>query len=228
MQLARMHRGDVQIKKSKSNSNAERATFFDISALKTEIFGPLSLQLFAGECVSIRGKSGTGKSVFLRAIVDLDPNEGSVMLDGVKRANIPAFEWRRMVMLVPAESGWWADCVGEHFEDTAAAKILLNTLALPLDVLDWQVSRLSTGERQRLSIARALSLKPRILLLDEPTAALDPQATEFVEEIMRQQMAAGVSIILITHDEAQAHRMAHRSYVLESNSLVLDAGGGSQ
>ena len=202
--------------------------FFDISALKTEIFGPFSLRLSTGECVSIRGKSGTGKSVFLRAIADLDPNKGAVMLDGVKRADIPAFEWRRMVMFVPAESGWWADRVGEHFDDIDAAKELLDTLALPVEVLDWQVSRLSTGERQRLAITRALSLSPKVLLLDEPTAALDPQATGFVETIMRQQIAAGVSIILVTHDEAQAHRMAHRSYVLENNSLVLDVKGGSQ
>ncbi len=202
--------------------------FLDISALKTDIFGPLSLQLTAGECVSIRGKSGTGKSVFLRAISDLDPNEGSVMLDGANRANIPAFEWRRKVMLVPAESGWWADRVGEHFENTAAAKKLMNILALQVEVLDWQVSRLSTGERQRLAIARALSLSPKILLLDEPTAALDPQATGFVESIMRQQMSAGVSIILVTHDEAQAHRMADRSFVLENNSLVLDGQGGTK
>ncbi len=202
--------------------------FFDISALKTDIFGPLSLQLDAGECVSIRGKSGTGKSVFLRAIADLDPNDGSVMLGDIKRVIIPAFEWRRIVMLLPAESGWWADRVGEHFEDAAAAKKLLDILALPVEVLDWQVSRLSTGERQRLAIARALSLSPKVLLLDEPTAALDPQATEFVETIMRQQMVAGVSIILVTHDEAQAHRMAHRSYVLENNSLVLEDQDGLQ
>ncbi len=200
----------------------------DILALKTNIFGPLSLQLNAGECVSIRGKSGTGKSVFLRAIADLDPNEGTVMLDGISRSDIPAFKWRRKVMLVPAESGWWADNVGEHFEDAAAAKELLETLALPAEVLDWQVSRLSTGERQRLAIARAFSLVPKVLLLDEPTAALDPQATGFVETIMRQQMAVGVSIILVTHDEAQAHRMAHRSYILENNSLVLDNQGSSQ
>lgn len=206
------------------NAPPALSPFLDISALKTDIFGPLSLQLGAGECVSIRGKSGTGKSVFLRAIADLDPNEGSVILGGVMRANLPAFEWRRMVMLVPAESGWWADRVGEHFEDVAAAKNLLDILALPVEVLDWQVSRLSTGERQRLAIARALSLAPKVLLLDEPTAALDPQATEFVETIMRQQMTTGVSIILVTHDEAQAHRIAHRSYVLENNSLIQDDG----
>jgi len=198
------------------------SAFFNVSALKTNIFGPLSLQLNAGECASIRGKSGTGKSVFLRAIADLDPNEGSVMLDGVKRSTIPAFEWRRKVMLVPAESGWWADIVGEHFEDIEAVKVLLDVLALPPEVLEWQVSRLSTGERQRLAIARALSLSPRVLLLDEPTAALDPQATKLVEDIMRRQMATGVSIILITHDEEQAHRMANRSFVLENNLLVLD------
>jgi len=220
-----MHKPDKQQMNIDVNPSERSSPFFDIQDLKTAIFGPLSLQLNAGECVSIRGKSGTGKSVFLRAIADLDPNEGSVMLDGVKRADTPAFEWRRKVMLVPAESGWWADRVGEHFEEPAAAIKLLDILALPLKVMDWQISRLSTGERQRLAIARALSLAPKALLLDEPTAALDPQATEFVETIMRQQMAAGVSIILVTHDEAQAHRMANRSFVLNNNLLVQDDGG---
>jgi ABC-type iron transport system FetAB ATPase subunit len=217
-----MHRRDDQLKNHDLNHKAERPAFFDISALKTNIFGPLSLQISAGECVSIRGKSGSGKSIFLRAIADLDSNEGSVTLDGIERSRIPAFEWRRKVMLVPAESGWWADSVREHFEDIEAAKVLLDVLVLPPEILDWQVSRLSTGERQRLAIARALSLSPSVLLLDEPTAALDPQATKFVEEIMRRQMAAGISIILVTHDEAQARRMANRAFVLEDNVLVLD------
>ncbi len=205
-------------------SIGENSPHLDIQNLKTEIFGPLSLRLAKGECVSIRGKSGAGKSIFLRAIVDLDPNEGHIVLDGVERASIPAYDWRRKIALLPAESGWWADQVGEHFEQAEKAREFFENLGLPSDVLSWQVRRLSTGEKQRLAIARALSFEPEILLLDEPTAALDPQATEFVEEIMRQQLTSGASIILVTHDAGQAKRMASRSFLLEKHSLVEDKG----
>ncbi len=205
-------------------NRGENSPHLDIQNLKTAIFGPLSLQLAKGECVSIRGKSGAGKSIFLRAIVDLDLNEGRIVLDSVERAAIPAFEWRRKIALLPAESGWWADQVGEHFERAEKACELFKSLGLPSDVLNWQVRRLSTGEKQRLAIARALSFEPEILLLDEPTAALDPQATGFVEEIMRQQLAFGISIILVTHDAVQAKRMASRSFLLEKHSLVEDKG----
>lgn len=199
-------------------------SFLDIQNLKTAIFGPLSLQLVKGECISIRGKSGAGKSVFLRAIVDLDPNEGRIILNNQERSSMPAFEWRRKVALLPAESGWWADSVGEHFEQRKKAVKFLEALGLPEEVLSWQVRRLSTGEKQRLAIARALCLEPEILLLDEPTAALDPQASGAVEEIIRQQLASGVSIILVTHDAAQAQRMADRSFVLEKHALTEDKG----
>ena len=77
--------------------------------------GPYSLHIAAGECVALRGPSGSGKSLLLRAIADLDPHEGEVTLDGVACEMIPAPEWRRQVALLPVESQWWLDEVGEHF-----------------------------------------------------------------------------------------------------------------
>ena len=218
----------------------------EIKSVKSKMVGPLSLSVKKGQCVAILGKSGSGKSLFLRAIADLDPNEGEIFLNGEDRAKISACEWRRKLMLVPAQSGWWADTVGEHFGETAkgacdasktydASKTngacktngasiiasLLASLDLPPKALSWQVSRLSTGERQRLALARAFALQPLGLMLDEPTAALDPDATARVEALIKQQLALGVCVILITHDAKQAARLADVAYMLANNQLTV-------
>src|SRR5262249_33457391 len=77
--------------------------------------------------------------------------------------------------------------------------------------LDWEIGRLSTGERQRLALARALCRKPQALLLDEPTASLDDHATGLVEGLIRECCREGLALLLVTHDRLQAERMAKRS-----------------
>src|SRR3954447_5662461 len=141
--------------------------------LRTAILKPASFALAMGECIAIRGPSGAGKTLLLRAIADLDPNQGLVTLDGCDRSTIAAPTWRRLVGYVPAEPGWWAETVGEHFADRTAAAVFLNNLGFPDKTETWPVSRLSTGERLRLALVRALIMRPKVLLLDEPTAALD-------------------------------------------------------
>ena len=89
--------------------------------LRTNLLKPASLSLSAGECIAVRGPSGSGKTLLLRAIADLDPNEGLVSLGGRDRSTIAGPEWRRLVGYVPAEPGWWADTVGEHFDEWMAA-----------------------------------------------------------------------------------------------------------
>lgn len=93
-----------------------------------------SFKLGAGECVVLRGASGSGKTQLLRAIADLDPNAGTVLLDGTPREAVPAPAWRRLIAYIPAEPGWWADTVGEHFPDWAAAAPLAERLGLPAAV----------------------------------------------------------------------------------------------
>jgi phosphate-transporting ATPase len=77
------------------------------------------------------------------------------------------------------------------------------------------IARLSTGERQRLGLIRALVHHPRILLLDEPTAALDPDATALVENLLAERFAQGTSALWVSHDAAQAKRMAQRCLMIE-------------
>ncbi len=109
-----------------------------------------------------------------------------------------------------AESGWWADIVGEHFIAAPPDMDLLEALGLATEALTWTVARLSSGEKHRLAILRALSLRPKALLLDEPTASLDETATERLEAVLQKQRAGGIPIMLVTHDTAQAERLAAR------------------
>lgn len=183
--------------------------------------GPLDLDVPAGAVVALMGASGSGKSVLLRAIADLDAATGTVCLEGRDRATLPAPEWRRRVLYVAADAGWWDDRVRAHFADVAAAAALLPRLGLPAEALDWPVDRLSTGERQRLALARAVTLPrqgapgdaaapppARIYLLDEPTAALDAGSRARVEEVIAALPDARTAVLLVTHDGEQARRMA--------------------
>jgi ABC-type iron transport system FetAB ATPase subunit len=183
------------------------------------------LDVASGECVVLAGASGSGKSLLLRAIADLDPNAGTVSLDGAKRDAMPAPAWRRRVAYVPTESGWWSATVGDHFADVDAAAALLPRLGLAAGALDWPVARLSTGERQRLALGRALSLEPRALLLDEPTSGLDPEATQAVEAELARRLTGGAAALLVTHDAAQAAQLGRRHLVMRDGRL--NAGGGT-
>ena len=170
----------------------------------------------AGECVAVTGPSGAGKSLLLRAIADLDPNQGKVQAGSLLRSQTPAPQWRQAVMYLAAESGWWAETVAEHFPDPAAARGQLAALRLAADCLDWPISRLSSGERQRLALLRVLLRQPQVLLLDEPTAALDPAAVTAVEQLLRAELARGVAIVLVSHDDRQVERLAQRQLLVEA------------
>lgn len=189
-----------------------------IRDLTTALIGPVSLALEAGEITSLMGESGAGKSLLLRAIADLDPNRGELALDGAARDAMSAPDWRRQVALVPAQSGWWAPRVGEHFAPAPDPRPLLASLGLP-EALAWQVDRISTGEKQRLALARALQGAPKVLLLDEPTSGLDAQATITVESLIRNTAAKGVAVLIVTHDPAQAARLADRRFVIRAGRL---------
>ncbi|MEX0695781.1 MAG: ABC transporter ATP-binding protein [Rhodospirillales bacterium] len=190
-----------------------------IERLSRAILQPITLAVTDGCCVAVHGTSGSGKSLFLRAVADLDPSTGEVRLDDVSREDMPASDWRRRVTYVAADSGWWTERVGDHFEAPDIAAGYLVRLGFHGNVMSWPVSRLSTGERQRLALLRAMVQNPRVLLLDEPTSALDPEATAKVESVLHEKTAAGVIIIMVTHDAAQAKRMSEQRYVMDKGSL---------
>ncbi len=190
-----------------------------VSGLHSRLAGPFDLTLDPGECVAITGASGSGKSLLLRMIADLDPNEGEAWLDGVARSTISAPSWRRQVTYVAAESGWWGDMVVDHFPDPAAARTLAPSLGLKPELFDGHVLRLSTGEKQRLALLRSLLPGPPVLLLDEPTGALDEVSQAKVEELLAERLASGAAILLVTHDPGQAVRLGRRHFVMLDRTL---------
>jgi len=170
---------------------------------------PLTFEVAAHECMAIEGPSGSGKTRLLRAVADLDAADGFVFLEGVERRELSAPEWRRRVRYASAEPAWWGETPRPHFPATARLDRLLSALGLQSRLLDRPIAELSTGERQRLGLARAIADEPRVLLLDEPTSALDAQSAALAEELIKFQLLAGRMIILVSHDVMQIERLAH-------------------
>jgi UDP-glucose/iron transport system ATP-binding protein len=189
--------------------------------------GPYSLDIHPGECIGLTGRSGVGKTQLLRAVADVIIHKGDCILDGTTCSTIEAPLWRRTVAMVVAESCWWYDTVAPHFAggmEQGQSLDLLRKMRLPSDVGGWQVSRLSTGERQRLSLVRSLMSAPRVLLLDEPTSALDREMVQVVEEIITGVCQKNQTICLwVSHDREQLSRMASRIYRVETQMLVEEA-----
>jgi ABC-type iron transport system FetAB ATPase subunit len=196
-----------------------------VEHLRAGTLPPLTFEVAAGECLAVEGPSGAGKTLLLRAIADLDPAAGQVFLNGAERSEMPAPLWRRSVRYCAAEPAWWSDTPRDAFAAAPAARVkrLLHSLGLDPAVLDRSVAALSTGERQRLALARALLDEPQVLLLDEPTAALDPQAAALVEELIRFQTLAGRCVLLVSHDRGQIEHLAHARLLLSKEPLAVSA-----
>lgn len=186
--------------------------------------GPYDITLGGGECVGLTGRSGIGKTQLLRAVADVIPHEGDCSLNGTLCSSFSPPLWRKMVTLLPAESFWWYDTVGAHFENAPLQpefQDLFSKLGFSQDVMSWQISRLSTGERQRLALIRTLMNKPRVLLLDEPTSALEKKMVAVVEEILAGICSLQrISCLWVSHDLEQLFRVAARVYRVETYGLV--------
>ena len=167
----------------------------------------------AGEVTALVGPSGAGKSSLLRCLVRLDePAAGRVLVDGRDAAELEPCVLRRRVGLVAqapvmlpgdvrANLAYGLDAPGD-LEGALAAT------GLGASFMDRQARELSGGEAARVAVARALTRDPVALLLDEPTAALDREAAAPVEALVRDLAARGLGILIVTHDEAQAERVA--------------------
>ena len=192
-------------------------TTLNLSGIRVLKLEPFSLEI-EKELVCISGPSGSGKSLLLRAIADLIEHEGEAYLDDKKCSEMSPVLWRKKLGFLPAESAWWKDKVGEHFSESKTSYTSL--LNLPNDCLSWDIARCSTGEKQRMALARLLSQQPKVLLLDEPTASLDPESVLLVESVIKNYMAEfDAAVIWVSHDQMQIQRIADRVFKIENNQF---------
>ena len=177
------------------------------------------LTVGAGECVVISGRSGCGKSTLLRLAADLSPGVGAAAVGAFRREAAPACQWRRRIVYVASESGWWTTPIKAHMADLAQARVLLAELEMSPDLLLADPAHVSGGERQRLALIRALVIDPWFLLLDEPTSALDQTSVRLVEKMLRRVLRRGVGMLVVSHDERQIARLADRHLILSEAGL---------
>jgi ABC-type multidrug transport system fused ATPase/permease subunit len=173
-----------------------------------------SLHLAPGSVTALIAPSGSGKSTLLRCCNGLlRPDAGEVRLDGVPIADLDPRALRRRVGLVAQHPHMLAGTVADNVRhgvpeaDVAAA---LAAAGLGDDMAARPAARLSGGEQARVAIARALSRSPDVLLLDEPTAALDADAAGHLGATLRDLAGRGLAVCAATHDLAWAETVADR------------------
>jgi putative ABC transport system ATP-binding protein len=198
---------------------------------EVKLVDDISIEVCCCDVIAIVGPSGSGKSSFLRLLNRLDePDGGAVFLEGRDYRSIPPRELRQQIGMVLQQpylfSGTVADNIrfgpqqrGETISDEQI-EALLEQVALS-GYGDREVSTLSGGEAQRVSVARTLANAPKILLLDEPTSALDQAAEKEVEQLLvRIFREQSQTCLIVTHDPEQARRMASKVMQMERGRLV--------
>lgn len=171
----------------------------------------IDLDLRRGEILRIVGASGSGKSTLLRVLATLQPlSAGTLTYDGQDVARLSPQTFRRLVAFIPQRppmaGGTVADNLalglsfrGERLQEGGAAALLQHA-GLPASFAAREARTLSGGEQLRVALARALALAPQAFLLDEPTAALDDQASEALVKLLRSLSVAGAAIAIVSHD----------------------------
>ena len=194
-----------------------------------------TLHVTSGEIVCLMGPSGSGKSSLLRCLNRLtEPPPNTVFYNGEDIHMLDVLTLRRQVGMVfqkPALfPGTVADNIryGPHLQQQTLSPAdvagLLALADLPVDYANRNVTDLSGGEAQRVSLARALANRPQALLMDEPTSALDPSAQRHIEQaILRLRATLGLTVLWVTHNVAEAAQVADRIYLL-LNGRIADEG----
>lgn len=199
-----------------------------------QVLHGVDLRIDAGELVLLCGRNGSGRSTFARALVGLVRRTGSVMFAGERIDERPTFEIARRGIgyvaeqrdvfttlsvednlrlgVKPGATGSSARRIDEAFARFSALAQRRTT----------QAGALSGGEQQMLALARALMGEPRLLIVDEPTEGLAPQAVAAVADCLRTLCEQGGAVLLIEQRLTMAHRLAHRAAVMGHGRIVFD------
>lgn len=187
-----------------------------------------SLAIAAGELVCLVGPNGSGKTSLLHALAGIGGAPGQVDLDGIDPREVgPAHRPRLMTFLPAGREATWPlvtrDLIALGGGDDMPSELELGPL------LDRRIDTLSTGERGRVMLARALAPRPKLLLLDEPTANLDPLSRIRVMELVRTEVSGNDRAALVAiHDLDAAERYADRILVMDGGRIVAEALGAAQ
>jgi tungstate transport system ATP-binding protein len=187
----------------------------------------LSLTVMPGPPTILIGPNGSGKTTLLKLAMGLLPPTTGRIEDGIgdgAKPPVKSIMFQKPVMLRRSVAANVAFALTAAGRDASAGAVTHLLAQVGLASLGERPARkISGGEQQRLSLARALARSPGILLLDEPTASLDPASTKAVEDIVAQVAMRGVKVVMATHDLGQARRLAGDIVFLANGRLVEHA-----
>src|SRR6516225_7077337 len=202
----------------------ERVTVFRAGR---RVLDEITATIPAAGITVVSGPSGAGKTTLLRLCNRLEvPDAGTVSYRGQHLEELDPLVLRRRVGMVfqrpTAFPGSVADNLAVAHPDASTEELrtALQQVVLDPALLDQEARTLSGGELQRMCLARTLVTRPETLLLDEPTSALDAQPKQIFENTARDLAAQGITIIWVTHDDAQAARVADQTYQLRDGHLT--------
>ena len=198
----------------------------------------LSTNIYRGEVIAIVGPSGCGKSTFLRSLNLLErPEHGQIIFEGTdlldKKTNInhvrqkigmvfqqfnlfPNMTIKENIMLAPVKRKKMSK------EDAEKKALELLTRIGLSDKADSYPSQLSGGQKQRVAIVRALAMNPDVMLFDEPTSALDPEMVGEVLALMKELVAEGMTMVVVTHEMGFAREVASRVLFINDGTIQED------
>ena len=215
--------------------------FIDVTKTYGEDSAVCDFSLIApsGKITVLMGLSGSGKTTLLRAVNKLvQPTAGSVLIDGNDIADLDSVVLRRSIGYVMQEVGLLphksvldnvtliANIAGQTKDEALNNALeLLELVGIDGSFHDRFPGQLSGGQQQRVGVARALAIKPNILLMDEPFGSVDPIVREELQdELIRIQRQLSLTIILVTHDRYEAIKLADQLVVLSKGAKIEQAG----
>jgi len=200
-----------------------------------------SLEVGEGELVSLIGQNGAGKSTLLKSIVGIAPvHSGSITYDGAAVTDKKFSVIKNRIAYVPEDRGVFSSLtVGENLRLGAVSRkdtrnidadIERELARFPILGEYWSrgASLLSGGEQQQLAIARALLLRPKLLLLDEPTLGLAPIIVDLIFDVIEQLRDEGVTILLVEQNAVRSIEVSNRSYVMQAPGKILGSGNAKE
>ena len=198
----------------------------------------ISTTINKGEVISIIGPSGSGKSTFLRCINKLEePTEGHIYIDGMdlmdkntdinkirERVGMVFQHFNLFPNMTVLENLTLSPTIVKKESKEEAEKYALYLLQ-KVDLSDKANSypnQLSGGQKQRIAIARALAMKPEVILFDEPTSALDPEMIKEVLDVMRDLAKEGMTMLIVTHEMGFARNVGNRILFMDNGEIIED------